>query len=183
MRFVNRAQEEVQCPLTVLFRAISSCTAQLKSEDRKGLLSSHEAKQHAEKTLKALLSFPGSVGSTAEEPNLDPPSKARRRGQATTAFAPGQSPESRHQKLQKDANGGALSLGMPQRFSGRWKEGRRLHRGRWGGWELGRSKERQRVSSPPPPVTPVPPSVGAHVDTTQRQVDEPGLSPNGTLPS
>lgn len=33
------------------------------------------------------------------------------------------------------------------------------------GWELGRSKERQRVSSPPPPVTPVPPSVGVHVGT------------------
>lgn len=36
------------------------------------------------------------------------------------------------------------------------------------GWELGRSKEMQKVSSPPPPVTPVPPSVGGHVGTTSK---------------
>lgn len=78
---MSQAQEEVQCPLTVLFRAISSCRAQLKSEDRKNLLSSHEAKQHAEKTLNTQFSFPGSVHSTAEKPNPDPPSKAGRREQ------------------------------------------------------------------------------------------------------
>lgn len=41
----------------------------------------------------------------------------------------------------------------------------------------------QKVSFPPPPVTPVPPSVGGTSAPHQRQVDEPGLSPNDTLPS
>lgn len=118
-----------------------------KSENRKSLLSSHEAEKCAETTTNTHLSFPGSVSSTAEEPNLDLPSKPRRHGQVTAVFAPGQIPGPWHQNLQKKVQGeapGPLGCHRGSLGCGKKEEKKRRRKTSWGGG-LGRSMERQRV--------------------------------------